>query len=125
MRCIVLHRFVRTVYEWSPEHVDEAEDFTHEAADLALTKGIDLVVSCTFTCINQMEYYLNRAKALAYSIYVIKASGTYGSIHGVPDATLAAMRESWQDYPGELELPVTYLDQMPAEFDLANLPSRL
>ena len=91
-------------YDWRPQTVDAAEKFCHTTAELAMQGGMDLVVSCTFTLVKQMQWYIDTAKNYRYSIHVIKASGNYRSAHNVPEATLAAMRERWEDFEGEIVL---------------------
>jgi hypothetical protein len=40
-----------------------------------------------------------------YHVRVVRMSGNYGSIHGVPDETIEAMRESFEDWEGEELMP--------------------
>ena len=57
-----------------------------------------IIVSNTFTTNNEMEFYLETAKTYGYRTTVIHCEGNYGSIHNVPEETIAKMKARWESY---------------------------
>lgn len=94
-------------YEWSKETVTDAVHFCQNATKLAILEGIDVVVSNTYTRIWEFKPYIDFASKNGYSVTVYKASGNFGSIHDVPESTMAAMRDRWEDFEGEIDMPIT------------------
>ena len=92
-------------YEWSKETVADAVRFCQAAAKLAILEHIDVVVSNTFTRVWEFQPYIDFAIKNGYSVTVYKASGYFGSIHNVPESSMTAMRDRWEDFDGELDLP--------------------
>ncbi len=88
-------------YNFRPEAVKDAHEWCQNATRNALLAGRNVVVSNTFTQIWEMQPYLEMP---ADSVHVIKCSGTYGSVHGVPEHAIRKMRARWEDYEGEMEV---------------------
>lgn len=91
-------------YRWSKDRVPDSVRFCRTAAKLAMLEKMDVVVSNTFTRVWEMEWYLDFAKYNGYDIFVRKADGNFGSVHNVPESSLIAMRDRWEDFEGELPL---------------------
>lgn len=68
--------------------------------------GGSVVVSNTFTTLEEMEPYFQLAEALGAEVVVYKCRGRFKSIHNVPPATIRRMAARWQDIEGERILPV-------------------
>lgn len=92
-------------YTWTKESVANAVAFCRTAAKHAMLEGIDLVISNTFTRRFEMQFYLDLANRLGYSVCVFKACNDFGSIHSVPEDSMKAMRDRWEDFEGELRMP--------------------
>lgn len=92
-------------YNWTKASVTNAVAFCRTAAKHAMLEGMDLVVSNTFTRRFEMQFYLDLANRLGYEVCVFKACGDFGSIHNVPEESMKAMRDRWEDFEGELRLP--------------------
>ena len=92
-------------YTWTKESVTNAVAFCRTAAKHAMLEGMDLVISNTFTRRFEMQFYLDLANRLGYEVCVFKARGNFGSIHNVPEESMKAMRDRWEDFEGELRLP--------------------
>lgn len=85
------------VYRFDPSKVKDAHAWCQNAARAALLTRRNVVVSNTFTRKWEMEPYLNMAKELGVEVEIIVAKGEYPNIHGVPEETIARMRERWED----------------------------
>lgn len=92
-------------YEWSKGTISDAVRFCQTAAKMAILDGIDLVVSNTFTRVWEMDFYLKLAEKFGYDVTVVKMPGDFGSIHDVPESSLIAMRDRWEDFAGEVAPP--------------------
>jgi predicted kinase len=92
-------------YTWTKESVTNAVAFCRTAAKHAMLEGMDLVISNTFTRRFEMQFYLDLANRLDYKVCVFKVCGEFGSIHNVPEESMRAMRDRWEDFEGELRLP--------------------
>lgn len=86
-------------YEYNPKRIKEAHTWCQSVARFALGYGADVVVSNTFTTLKEIEPYLSMTWD---KLEVIKCVGEFGSVHDVPEETLAKMKARWQDYEGEI-----------------------
>lgn len=90
--------------------VDQNGDYCFDASQLpeahawclaqtkrALEQGQSVIVANTFVQHWEMQPYLDLANALGIEPEVRVCRGQYQNIHGVPQATIALMREKWQD----------------------------
>ncbi len=66
-------------------------------AAAALAAGSNVVVANTFSRLREMAPYQQLAKLHNAQLHIITASGHWQSIHNVPQATIDAMRERWED----------------------------
>lgn len=64
-----------------------------------LQRGIHVVVSNTFTRINEILPYIMIANDYGVPYEIIECTGNYGSVHNVPEDVLEAMKERWEDLP--------------------------
>lgn len=67
----------------------------------ALSNDCDCVVSNTFTKLEEMNPYLDKARFYGANVEVIRMSSNYGTIHNVPLEVIDKMRERFEDYEGE------------------------
>jgi len=51
-----------------------------------------------------MQPYLDMAADLGIEVEVIRMTGDYGSIHGVPAHAMQAMKDRFEDFEGEVIL---------------------
>ena len=82
---------------YTPEAARRAHAICQPHARHALVFGGSAVVSNTFTQRWEMQPYLDMAHKCGAQVEIITAMGDYGSIHGVPDDVIAAMRERWEE----------------------------
>lgn len=62
----------------------------------ALKEGRSVVVSNTFTQSWEIFPYLQDCKEHGITPQVIECHASFGSVHGVPDATITKMRDRWE-----------------------------
>ena len=85
------------VYQWDLANVKKAHAWCARMVEQALEMGMDVVVSNTFVKRWEMERYEELAREAHATLNVIVATGNYKDVHDVPAATLARMRESWEE----------------------------
>lgn len=83
-------------YRFEPTELEDAHTWCFAEARDALKNGCSVVVSNTFTRKWEMEPYRKLAEELGVEFEVLEATGNYGSIHGVPQKTIDAMRSRWE-----------------------------
>lgn len=91
-------------YVFSPEKLPDAHKWCQETTRNLLNSGKSVVVSNTFTRIWEMQAYLDMARDLSCTVKVIRKNGCFGNVHDVPEKTIEAMRERFEDFPGEEEV---------------------
>lgn len=85
-------------YQYNAARIRDAHIWCQSVTRFALGYGADVVVSNTFTTLKEIEPYL---KMTNQTLEVIKCVGEFGSVHDVPEETLAKMKARWQDFEGE------------------------
>ena len=93
-------------YRFDPQHLGAAHRWCYYTTAAILTKGIDVVVSNTFTTMKEMEQYLDLSKRLGVRLNIVEMRTQYGSIHGVPEATMEKMKQRWVTLPEEFNVKV-------------------
>lgn len=95
----------RIVYKFDRRFLGAAHDGCYASTMRDLRGGFDVIVANTFTTVREIERYTNGVarSGMDVNIHVVKTSGEYQNIHGVPDAAIARMKARWEDYPGEME----------------------
>ena len=83
-------------YRFEPSEIEDAHTWCLTETRNALENGSSVVVSNTFTRKWEMAPYRKLAKELGAELEILEATGNYGSIHGVPQKTIDAMRSRWE-----------------------------
>lgn len=83
-------------YRFEPTELEDAHTWCFDETRYALNSGCSVVVSNTFTRKWEMEPYRKLAEELGAELEILEATGNYGSIHGVPQKTIDAMRSRWE-----------------------------
>ena len=82
------------VYAWDGAKIGQAHSWCQEETANALYYKQDVFVSNTFTTEKEIRPYLEILRLMTgVKLNIITCQGSFGSIHGVPDATLAAMKK--------------------------------
>ncbi len=68
----------------------------------ALSVGMDVCVSNTFTQKWELDPYLDMAKALGARVVILKSVHQFGTKHNVPEEVMRRMADRWEDIEGEV-----------------------
>lgn len=79
-------------YQFDVNKLRDAHEWCQTETRLHLRQGFDVVVSNTFTTIKELRPYFEIASEFDIVPNVIVAQGEFGSVHAVPEETLARMR---------------------------------
>ena len=83
-------------YDWKGSRQDEAMKWCLTSTRDCLKKGMDVVVSNTFTSLKYLKPYFDLANEIDdLIITVIECNNHYGTIHNVPDFVIEGMRSKW------------------------------
>ena len=93
-------------YLWEPSQVRHNHDTLHKIAALVMDRGADLVISNTFTQKWEFRDYIDYAQNRNYEVGVIRMTGEFENSHGVPQDIVDKMRKRFEDYEGEVLVPV-------------------
>lgn len=58
-------------------------------------------ISNTSTTLKEFKHYIELGRTYGFKIVIVDVKTAYGTIHGVPEATMEKMRNRWQDVPPE------------------------
>lgn len=91
------------VYDFNPKLLKNAHEWCYNETVWALKNypEDDVVVANTFTRIWEMQKYIDLAKANNIPFKVVRCTGTFQNVHGVPDAKVKEMLARFEDYEGE------------------------
>ena len=86
-------------YTFDPARLPDAHEWCRKVTETGMQLGEQtVIVSNTFTLYKEMEPYRNLAIQYDYQIQEIICSADFGSVHGVPAATMEKMAKRFQ-YP--------------------------
>lgn len=88
-------------YMWDKDSMPDAIDWCMDTCERALSLGMDVVVSNTFTKRSVITKYIELADIYGADYEVIRCTGNYGNIHEVPRFVLESMKRNFDDWPGE------------------------
>lgn len=80
-------------YNWTADKLGAAHGWCQATAAEHLAKGHFVVVSNTFTTPKEMKPYFQMIQAYGKNPTVICMQNAFGSVHGVPQASMDAMRK--------------------------------
>lgn len=89
-------------YEWSAKKQEDAINWCIDMTDFSLRRGMDVVVSNTFTKVRYIECYRTLAKLFGCEFMVFRMTGRFQNVHGLNEELVENFRTSFEDYPGEL-----------------------
>lgn len=92
-------------YKFDASKLKDAHEWCQAVCDSYLSEGKNVVVSNTFTQKWEIEPYKKMAEDAGAELLVLKANGEWPSVHNVPEDKIKAMKERWEDWPEELDLP--------------------
>lgn len=83
------------VYRYDASRIRDAHAWCQRKTREALASGRRVVVSNTFTRLQEMEPY----RAMTSNVRLIEATGRWPNVHGVPAERLRQMEERWEPLP--------------------------
>ena len=91
------------VYDFNHKLLSNAHEWCYNMATkmLRICPTEDMHVANTFTRIWEMQKYIDFAKANNIPFKVVRCTGRYQNVHGVPDKKVQEMLERFEDYEGE------------------------
>lgn len=84
-------------YRFDPTHLKDAHAWCLGQFEIAVTQGVPVVVSNTFTRRWEIKPYLD----FAPDALVVHCRGDFGNVHGVPDDKVKEMRACYEPLDGE------------------------
>lgn len=79
-------------YVFDPSRIKRAHEWCLLSTLESLQEGEDVIVSNTFTTLKEIRPYFDMARDVGADVEIITCTGEYGSVHGVPEATLEKMK---------------------------------
>ncbi len=97
--------FIRDgVYQFDRNKLGSAHKWCQTMTKQALNAGKNVVVSNTSTTLKELNDYIKIAEDCKVPFRVIRLAKQFQNIHNVPAEVVEAMKNRFQDYPGELVL---------------------
>lgn len=91
-------------YCFEGKRIKDAHAWCLSEAKYFLNQEENVVVSNTFTTMDEMRPYIETAKAYQVVLIIIECQDDYGSIHEVPAKTIENMKSRWERLPQNLEV---------------------
>jgi predicted kinase len=91
-------------YLFDASQLSRAHNWCQNAVKSALSEGLSVVCSNTFTTPREIRPYESISKELNIPMKVIRLCQQFKDIHNVPEAILEAQKKRFTDWPGELML---------------------
>lgn len=90
-------------YNFDRRLLGAAHDLCYGKTMNALYNGFDAVVANPFVTQRELARYIRGVQRSGLNVIarVIKCTGEYDNVHGVPPQAIARMRDNWEDYPNE------------------------
>ena len=89
-------------YKFDLDRQYKSVDWCLDTAKRALSYGMDVVVSNTFTKREFIEPYRRLADEVGAEFNVYRMTGDHGSVHNVPEDVIERMRSGFEDWNGEV-----------------------
>lgn len=93
-----MFHMINDEYMFDVNNLADAHKWCQSQTVFWLHKGSTVIVSNTFTTMNEMKPYFEMAKKYSAEIEVIEMENNYGSIHNVPTETIDKMKSRWENY---------------------------
>ena len=91
------HITVSGDYDWVAERVPAARRWTYNTVRFLLQGGQNVVLSEVFNTSKSVRRYKSLALTLGATFTVIEVAGGFQNIHNVPEETLKAMADNWEE----------------------------
>lgn len=94
-------------YHFNLSKLQDAHHWCQELVRSFLAVRRPVVVANIFSRKWEIDHYLRIAEDLKVPVEIHKCVGSFTNIHGIPKTTIQAMRERWEDMPGEIVIDPT------------------
>ena len=86
-------------YNFDPNKLKEAHEQCQQNVEIAMQKPCvyKVAVANTFSQAWEAEPYFKLAEKYDYHPFVLECQNDFGNIHGVPQKSIDAMKERWED----------------------------
>ena len=91
------YHFVDGVYKFQPEKLGFFHKRNFERCQALLREGKSVIVDNTNIEAAHAKPYIEFAKSLGVAVQVVRVSGRFGNVHGVPAEKVEQMRTRMQD----------------------------
>ena len=88
-------------YRFDGARLSEAHAWCLEEVTWRLMSRQSVVVSNTFTTMEELQPYLDLAAQIGLTPTIVHCVGEFETVHGVPVAVIECMRARWEPCPGE------------------------
>jgi predicted kinase len=83
-------------YHFDTSRLAEAHRWCQQTAEHALSHGVNVIVSNTFSQRWELQPYLDMAAKYNVKVQLIEVQCNFGNIHNVPQETIEKMRARWE-----------------------------
>lgn len=90
------------VYRYDEAKVPDAVKYCYQNVQDSLRKGLRVVVANNFTKIWTVEKYIENAQRFGAEVVIMRATGDYPNVTGVPIAQVATVKKMYEPYPNEI-----------------------
>lgn len=91
-------------YRFDETKVPDAVKYCYKNVEESLHKGLRVVVANNFTKIWTVERYIENARRFNAEVVIMRATGNYRNVTGVPAAQVANVKKMYEPYPGEITI---------------------
>lgn len=88
-------------YKFDPSKLKDAHEWCQERVASALLYRRSVIVSNTFTRLWEMQPYINMSTYPLSAVRVLRCTGRFQNVHGVPDEKVTEMLKRFEDLPAE------------------------
>jgi predicted kinase len=88
-------------YEFNPERLKDAHEWCRNQVRKMLCDYGKCVVANTFTRHWEIQPYLDIAKEMNVEVEILRMTGAFQNVHGVPKSVVKAQRDRMEDVAGE------------------------
>jgi len=99
-----MYHMVCGVYQYKPENIVSAHDWCFKTTEIYLNNGFGVVVANTFVKCWEVFKYVDLANKLHIPCYIYSIQGEFESIHNVPSDVIQRMKDTWENYSGEITI---------------------
>ena len=85
-------------YKFDPKKLGYVHKECQKAVENALKQGKNVIVSNTNIKPFERNIYINMANQYNYKVQLIRLSGNFGNVHGVPEEKVKEMAENLEKY---------------------------